>query len=52
MAGIPLTYSISTGIGLGFIGYIVVAVCTGNSDRVKPLMWVAGVAFLVAFLIS
>ncbi len=52
VAGIPLTYSISTGIGLGFIGYIAVAVCTGQSEKVKPLMWVAAVAFLVMFLIS
>ena len=50
--GIPLTYSISTGIGLGFITYVVVAVATGNVKKVKPLMWVAAAAFLVSFLIS
>ena len=52
LAGIPLTYSISTGIGLGFITYVVVACATGNAKKVKPLMWVAAVAFLVSFLIS
>ena len=50
--GIPLTYSISTGIGLGFITYVVVSVATGNVKKVKPLMWVAAAAFLVSFLIS
>jgi AGZA family xanthine/uracil permease-like MFS transporter len=52
VAGIPLTYSISTGIGLGFITYVLVAVATGNVKRIKPLMWVAAVAFLISFLIS
>lgn len=52
MAGIPLTYSISTGIGLGFITYVVAACATGNIKKIKPLMWVAAAAFLVAFLIS
>ncbi len=50
--GIPLTYSISTGIGLGFLTYVVVSVATGNVKKVKPLMWVAAAAFLVSFLIS
>ncbi len=48
-AGIPLTYSISSGIGLGFISYIVVALATGNVSKVKPLMWVASFAFIIYF---
>ncbi|KXB62546.1 putative permease [Olsenella sp. DNF00959] len=50
IAGIPLTYSISSGIGLGFIAYVLVAAATGNIKKVKPLMWVAAAAFLVYFL--
>lgn len=49
--GVPFTYSISNGIGLGFISYIVVAVVTGNIKKVRPLMWVAGAAFLAYFLL-
>ena len=49
-AGIPFTYSISSGIGLGFITYVVVALCTGNIKKVKPLMWVAVLAFVIYFL--
>lgn len=51
VAGIPFTYSISTGIGLGFITYVVVACCTGNVKKIKPLMWVAAVAFAISFFI-
>jgi AGZA family xanthine/uracil permease-like MFS transporter len=52
LAGIPLTYSISTGIGLGFITYVVVACATGKVREVKPLMWISAVAFLLCFLIA
>ena len=51
IAGIPFTYSISNGIGLGFITYIIVAVVTGRAKYVRPLMWVAGLAFLLYFLL-
>lgn len=51
-AGIPMTYSISNGIGFGFLAYIMVAAATGQIKKVKPLMWVAGAAFLVYFLIA
>jgi AGZA family xanthine/uracil permease-like MFS transporter len=52
IAGIPLTYSISNGIGMGFIAYVIVALVTGRGKKVKPLMWVATAAFLVYFLLS
>lgn len=49
--GIPFTYSIATGIGLGFIGYVLVAVFQGRISEIKPLMWVASIAFLLSFLL-
>ena len=51
VAGVPLTYSISNGIGFGFIAYVVVAAGTGQLKKVKPLMWIAALAFLVYFLV-
>ncbi len=51
IAGIPLTYSISNGIGMGFITYVIVAVVTGHVKEIRPLMWVAAVAFLAYFLL-
>ena len=52
IAGIPFTYSISNGIGLGFITYVIVATITGNVKKVRPLMWIAALAFLVYFLMT
>lgn len=48
--GIPFTYSITNGIGLGFISYAIIMVATGKIKQVKPLMWVATAAFLVMFI--
>ena len=52
IAGIPFTYSISTGIGLGFITYVIVALVTGRVKEIKPLMWVAAAAFLISFFFA
>ena len=51
VAGIPFTFAISDGIGMGFIAYVIVALCNGNAKKIKPLMWVAAFAFVVYFLI-
>ncbi len=51
VAGIPFTYSISNGIGMGFIAYVLVAAVTGQIKKVKPLMWVATIAFVLYFLL-
>ena len=51
-AGIAMTYSISSGIGLGFIAYGLTATVTGKAKEIKPLMWVAIVAFIIYFLMS
>ena len=50
--GIPLTYSISIGIGLGFITYVLMSICTGNVKQVKPLTWVVVIAFIISFLVA
>jgi len=47
---IPLTYSITNGIGLGFISYVVTKLARGKVKDIKPLMWVAAAAFLIVFL--
>ncbi|MGH2947266.1 MAG: NCS2 family permease [Solirubrobacteraceae bacterium] len=48
IAGIPLTFSIAAGIGLGVIGYVVVMLATGRARAIHPLMW-AIAPFFVAF---
>ncbi len=50
LVSIPLTYSITNGIGLGFISYVIIKLSQGKFKDIKPLMWVASVAFLIIFL--
>ena len=50
--GIPMTYSITNGIGFGFISYVVIMLVTGRAKEVKPLMWVASLAFLLMFILA
>lgn len=50
IVGIPLTYNISWGIGLGFISYVVLKIFHGKASEVHALMWVASAAFLLGFL--
>lgn len=50
--GIPMTYSITNGIGFGFISYCIIKVVQGKATEVKPLMWVAAAAFLAMFVMG
>lgn len=52
IAGIPLTYSIANGIGFGFISYCLIMIVKGKARQVKPLMWVAALAFLASFIFT
>jgi AGZA family xanthine/uracil permease-like MFS transporter len=47
----PLTFSITNGIGFGFIAYVVIRVAQGEARRVHPLMYAAAAAFTLYFLI-
>jgi AGZA family xanthine/uracil permease-like MFS transporter len=49
IAGIPLTFSIAAGIGLGVISYVVVMVATGKAREIHTLMWVIAPFFLAFF---
>jgi AGZA family xanthine/uracil permease-like MFS transporter len=51
VAGIPLTFSISAGIGLGVFSYVAVMVGTGRAREIHPLMW-ALVPLFAAFYAS
>jgi AGZA family xanthine/uracil permease-like MFS transporter len=46
----PFTYSISTGIGAGFISYVILKAVRGKAGEVAPLMWAAAAMFVVYFL--
>jgi AGZA family xanthine/uracil permease-like MFS transporter len=51
IAGVPLTFSISAGIGFGILGYVAVMATTGKARQVHPLMW-ALVPLFLAFYAS
>jgi AGZA family xanthine/uracil permease-like MFS transporter len=49
---VPLTYSISHGIGAGFIAYVAIKVLSGRIREVHPLMAVSAATFILFFAIA
>ncbi|AOT55971.1 NCS2 family permease [Weissella soli] len=49
--GMPLTYSISDGIALGFIVYPITMLATKRGKSVHPMMWALAIIFLVYLFI-
>jgi AGZA family xanthine/uracil permease-like MFS transporter len=45
----PLTYSITVGIGAGFVTYVLVKLFKGKASEVHLLMWIVSAAFVVYF---
>ena len=50
MLAMPLMYSISEGIALGVISYVVINVCCGKATKVKPLMYILAVLFVLKYI--
>jgi AGZA family xanthine/uracil permease-like MFS transporter len=48
----PFTYSISVGIGAGFLAYVLIKVVLGKAGRIHPLLWVVAALFVVYFAIN
>jgi AGZA family xanthine/uracil permease-like MFS transporter len=48
----PLTYSIATGIGLGFITYALAKVIAGKVAEAKPAVLILAVLFAIKFAVS
>ena len=46
----PFAYSITVGIGAGFVLYVAIKAVVGKAKQVHPLLWVVAVAFLVYFV--
>jgi AGZA family xanthine/uracil permease-like MFS transporter len=45
----PLTYSIATGIGLGFITYVLIKIFAGKDEDVTPALTVLAILFALKF---
>ena len=48
----PFTYSITAGIGAGFISYVLLKVVKGKLNQIHPLLWIVAGLFIVYFAIS
>ncbi len=48
----PFAYSISAGIGAGFLAFVLIKVVRGKVAQIHPLMWVVAGLFVVYFAIS
>ncbi len=51
IAIMPFTYSITNGIGAGFVLWLVIKIFTGKVKEVNWLMWVISIAFIIYFAI-
>jgi AGZA family xanthine/uracil permease-like MFS transporter len=47
----PFTYSITNGIGFGFITYTVICAARREWKRIHPFMWAVSAAFVLYFLV-
>jgi AGZA family xanthine/uracil permease-like MFS transporter len=48
----PFTYSITIGIGAGFIAWVVIKIFLGKAREVNWLMWVIAIAFVLYFAVD
>ena len=51
MTVMPFTYSITNGIGAGFVGYTFIKLVRGKGGDVHPMMYAASVAFVLYFVL-
>jgi AGZA family xanthine/uracil permease-like MFS transporter len=49
MVVMPFTYSITNGIGAGFVTYTFIKVARGKANEVHPMMWISSAAFVIYF---
>jgi AGZA family xanthine/uracil permease-like MFS transporter len=49
IALMPFTYSITVGLGAGFVMYVLIKVLLGKARQVHALMWVAAAMFVLYF---
>src|SRR5450759_4011213 len=51
MTIMPLTYSITNGIGFGFIAYTLIRIVQGKAREVSWMLWAASAGFILYFLV-
>jgi AGZA family xanthine/uracil permease-like MFS transporter len=48
----PFTYSITAGIGAGFVVYTLIKIVVGKASSIHPLLWVVSALFVIYFAIE
>jgi AGZA family xanthine/uracil permease-like MFS transporter len=48
----PFTYSITNGIGVGFIALVVLKLLSGRAREIHPLMYLTSLGFAVYFTVT
>jgi AGZA family xanthine/uracil permease-like MFS transporter len=48
----PFTYSITNGIGAGFVSYVVLQAARGRARSIHPLLWVVAALFVIYFALA
>jgi AGZA family xanthine/uracil permease-like MFS transporter len=48
----PFSFSITVGIGAGFVSYAVIKAARGKAAQVHPLLWVVDILFVIYFAID
>ncbi|PNL42939.1 NCS2 family permease [Mobiluncus mulieris] len=48
----PFAYSISVGIGVGFVTFLVVKLARGKIREISPLMWIVSILFVIYFCLG
>jgi AGZA family xanthine/uracil permease-like MFS transporter len=49
MLVMPFTWSITNGIGAGFVTFVAIRLCAGRAATVHPMLWLAAAAFVIYF---
>lgn len=52
MVLMPFTYSITAGIGAGFILFVVIKIFVGKAKLIHPLMWIVSALFVLYFTLG
>jgi AGZA family xanthine/uracil permease-like MFS transporter len=50
MIGVPLTYSIAHGVGMGFVTYVAIQLLAGKRASVHPMLYVLSLLFVAYFI--
>ena len=50
LLSMPLLYSISEGIAMGVISYVIINVCCGKAKKITPLMYILAVLFICKYI--